>query len=65
MTISAIYTVHCQGCGAWAGQEDSAREALTEAKRLGFKRIRVRNGSMWDFCAKCYTEYKKAQEGEK
>jgi len=60
MTISAIYTVHCQGpCGGqWAGEEESKKEALKEAKRQGFKRVRGKNGSYWDFCPECYRKYK-------
>ena len=61
MTICTIYTVNCQGCGAWAGQEDTKRDALTVARRLGFKRVRVKNGSMWDFCPKCYEKYRRGE----
>ena len=63
MTISAIYSVFCQGsrrgaCSHWAGEADTKREALSQAKNEGFKRVRVENGSMWDFCPACYNRYK-------
>lgn len=60
--ISATYTVHCQRCWKWAGQEETKREALEEAKRCGFRRVKVQNGSMWDFCATCYEIYNDEQK---
>ena len=64
MTVTATYTVFCQGgrCGQWAGQEDTIKDARAEAKRLGFAYVKVPNGSKWDFCPECYQRYLEEKE---
>ena len=60
MSVSTIFTVHCNDCGVWASEQsdENKREALELAKAQGFVRVKVPNESMWDFCPKCYEEYK-------
>jgi len=65
MTISATFSVHCTSCGSWAGEEESKRGALKEAKRQGFRRVKVENGSYWDFCPKCYEFHVDEQKEQK
>ena len=57
MTLSITYSVHCNQCSAWTAETDSAKDARNEAKREGWRHVRVPNGSYWDFCPRCYAAY--------
>lgn len=56
--IIKIYSVHCDSCNEWAGEEENASSARASAKNQGYKYIKVVNGSMRDFCPKCYQAYR-------
>lgn len=70
MSVRPTWTVFCNAqiprsrCDYWAGEEDTKKEALAEARRRGWKRKRVQNGTMWDFCPACAKEYEAQQRRE-
>ena len=61
MSVSKTYSIHCNNCGRWIGEEDCLKDAREFAKREGFKRVRVPNGSMWDFCPTCVVRYENGE----
>ena len=57
MTIHISYSLQCTGCGRFFAEEcDNKRELRKAARYTGWKRTKVKNGSMWDFCPKCLKE---------
>ena len=54
--IISRYSVRCQGvrCNKEAESGETKRESLQLAKAEGFRRVKVPNGTMWDFCPACY-----------
>lgn len=44
---------------------ETARELLDIAKSEGWRRAKVQNGTMWDFCPRCWARHQQeAQEQE-
>lgn len=63
MSIVKTYDVFCNQCSTHVGDtsDTSAREARSIARSAGWARVRVPNGSLWDFCPKCLAEFKKSK----
>lgn len=66
MTIQTSHTVTCdgtrrKGCDSYAASTDTKRGALDEARLEGFKRVKVANGSYWDFCKSCHEKWKRGE----
>lgn len=52
MSMRATWTLFCDRCGWWEGQEDTASRARVVAQAAGFVRRRV-DGKMVDLCPGC------------
>jgi len=58
MTVHVIYKLYCTSCGKEYNEasDESADQVRGWAFGDDWKYIRVENGSMWDFCPRCYKE---------
>lgn len=59
MTAYNCWFIRCQGsrCSKESNIADTRKEAFEEAKEMGFVRVKVENGSYWDFCHECHIKY--------
>lgn len=55
MSTHARYSVRCDSCNRheFSQGDDTEMDALLGARHLGWRREKVPNGSMWDFCPTC------------
>lgn len=66
MTMQTSHNVTCdgtrrKGCTSYASSADTKMEALSESRREGFRRVKVKNGSYWDFCSSCYEKWNRGE----
>ena len=67
MTIQTSYWVRCTACNNEESRlEESPEDAKESAMIDGFcVDVRVPNGSLWDFCPKCWVAYMKEKNNGK
>lgn len=61
MTVHRCVYLTCTNCGNQFISEfgpygETAMEVRNQASREGWVRKRVKNGSFWDFCKRCWEE---------
>lgn len=56
MSVDRLLVVKCDNCGAHIVTDEFGDriDARHYARQVGMRTKRVENGSMWDFCKKCY-----------
>lgn len=56
MTVHVRYFLYCTRCNCQFHGEfgETEHEAIEFGAQQGWRRRRVKNGSFWDFCPKCW-----------